>query len=146
MQQKAGATMRGNTSDSGTAGSRPTREAHNRANAIFLKIAGRSRAWSALKHFGRKSGRAYTTPLTAYPLGDGFVMALLYGEADSVDWCRNVMSTGRCILKTAGQEYELERPEILSASQALEAYPPLFRLVYKLQGVSEFLWAHQRLI
>ena len=136
--------MQGNIPESSGSGARPTRQAHKRANTILLKIAGRSRAWSALKHFGRKSGRAYTTPLTAYPLGDGFVIALLYGEADSVDWCRNVMSAGRCILKTAGQEYELERPEILSASQAWEAYPPLFRLVYKLRGISEFLWAHQK--
>jgi hypothetical protein len=136
--------MQGNIPESSGAGARPTRQAHTRANTILLKIAGRSRAWSALTHFGRNSGRAYLTPLTAYPLGDGFVLALLYGEADSVDWCRNVMSAGRCILKTAGQEYELERPEILSASQAWEAYPPLFRLVYKLQGTSEFLWAHQK--
>jgi hypothetical protein len=136
--------MQGNIPESSGAGARPTRQAHKRANTILLKIAGRSRAWSALTHFGRKSGRAYITPLTAYPLGDGFVIALLYGEADSVDWCRNVLSAGRCILKTAGQEYELERPEILSASQAWEAYPPLFRFVYKLQGTSEFLWAHQK--
>jgi len=133
-----------NIPNRGRAGSRPTRKLNERANAIFLKIAGRSRAWSALKHFGRKSGREYTTPLTAYPLGDGFVIAVLYGEAAKVDWVRNVMGTGRCILKTAGQEYELERAEIISASQALPAYPPLFRFVYKLQGTSEFLWAHQK--
>ncbi len=71
-------------------------------------------------------------------------MAVLYGEAAKVDWVRNVMGTGRCTLKTAGQEYELERPEIISASQALDAYPPLFRFVYKSRGISEFLWAHQK--
>lgn len=124
---------------------RDTRQANRRANAIFLKIAGGPfRAYSALKHVGRSSGRAYVTPLSAYPLGDGFVLALLYGEAARVDWCRNVMAAGQCILKTRGQEYVLERPEIIPASQALAAYPLLARLMYRARGIQQFLWVHQK--
>ncbi|GAA4290041.1 hypothetical protein [Mycobacterium paraffinicum] len=33
---------------------------------------------SALRHVGRRSGRTYVTPLSAYPLGDGFVLAAAY--------------------------------------------------------------------
>jgi hypothetical protein len=102
------------------------------------------RAYSALKHTGRSTGREYVTPLSAYPLGDGFVMAVLYGEAMSVDWVRNVMAAGQCVLKTHGEEYVLEKPEILPASQALAAYPPLLRWVYRARGIHEFLWAHRR--
>ncbi len=122
---------------------RGTRPLNERANAIFLKIAGgRFRAYSLLKHFGRKSGREYRTPISAFPLGDGFVLALLYGDAAEVDWCRNVMAAGKCILKTRGQEYQLERPEIIPASQALQAYPPLFRFYYRMSGIRQFLWVH----
>jgi deazaflavin-dependent oxidoreductase (nitroreductase family) len=117
---------------------------NKRSNAIFLKIAGgRLRAYSLLKHVGRSSGKEYSTPLTAYPLGDGFVIALLYGDATTVSWCRNVMAAGKCILKTRGQEYVLGRPEIISASQALPAYPSLFRFVYKSRGIQQFLWVHR---
>ncbi len=137
--------MQRNTQSQGMIGSRPTRQANRRANALFLKIAGgRFRAYSALKHIGRSSGKEYVTPLSAYPLGDGFVMAVLYGEAAKVDWCRNVMAAGQCILKTHGQEYVLEKPEIIPASHALAAYPPLMRLVYRRRGIHEFVWAHRQ--
>lgn len=117
---------------------------NKRSNEIFLKIAGGPlRAYSLLKHIGRSSGKEYETPLTAYPLGDGFVIALLYGDTTKVNWCRNVMAAGKCIIKTRGQEYVLGRPEIISAAQALPAYPPLFRLVYKSRDIQQFLWVHR---
>jgi hypothetical protein len=71
-------------------------------------------------------------------------MAVLYGEAAKVDWCRNVMATGRCVLKTGGQEYVLEKPEIIPASKALAAYPLLMRLVYRSRVIREFVWAHRQ--
>ena len=117
---------------------------NKKSDAIFLKIAGGClRAYSLLKHSGRSSGKEYVTPLTAYPLGDGFVIALLYGDATTVSWCRNVMAAGKCIIKTHGQEHVLGRPEIISAAQALHAYPPLFRLMYKSRGIQQFLWVHR---
>lgn len=117
---------------------------NKRSNAILLKIAGGPlRAFSLLKHVGRRSGKAYATPLSAYPLGDGFVIALLYGDATKVSWCQNVMDAGKCILKTRGQEYVLGRPEIISASQALPAYPPLARWVYQSRDIQQFLWVHR---
>jgi deazaflavin-dependent oxidoreductase (nitroreductase family) len=125
---------------------RSPRSMNRRANAFFLKIAGgHFRAYSLLKHVGRKSGREYRTPITAFPLGDGFVLALLYGDAAEVDWCRNVMAAGTCILKTRRQEYMLEKPEIIPPSKALEAYPPLFRFYYRAAGIRQFLWIHRKL-
>jgi hypothetical protein len=117
---------------------------NKRSNAIFLKMAGgRLRAYSLLKHVGRNSGKEYLTPLTAYPLGDGFVIALLYGDATIVSWCRNVITAGKCIIKTHGQEHTLGKPEIISATQALPAYPLLFRFVYKSRDIQQFLWVHR---
>ena len=116
---------------------------NRRANAFFLRIAGgRLRAYSLLKHIGRRSGREYRTPVTAFPLGDGFVLALLYGRATEVDWYLNVMAASRCVLKTRGEEFVLEKPEIIPASKALSAYPPLFRFYYRTAGIQEFAWIH----
>jgi hypothetical protein len=123
---------------------RDRRGLNRRANAFFLKIAGgRLWAYSLLKHIGRKSGREFRTPISAFPLGDGFVLPLLYGDSAEVDWCLNVMAAGQCVLKTQGQDYLLEKPEIIPASKALEAYPAFFRFYYRTAGIQQFLWAHK---
>jgi hypothetical protein len=114
-----------------------------RANRAILNFAGgRFRAYSMLKHIGRSSGREYRTPVSAFPFEDGFVLALLYGDAAKVDWCRNVMVAGMCTLKTRGQDYLLAKPEIIYASKALDAYPPFFRCYYRTMRIQEFLWLH----
>src|SRR5215472_5346631 len=97
-----------------------------RINTIARKYAG-TRVGSlyfnmaALKHIGRKSGRAYVTPVTPFPFGDGFVITLTYGP--NSDWCRNVMASGQCMLVWKGQEYMLDKPEVLPISEVWGAYP-----------------------
>jgi hypothetical protein len=80
------------------------------------------RAYSIVRHVGLTSGRAYQNPVSAYPLGDGFVIAVLYGAQSQ--WVRNVMVAGRFTLRTKGRDYLLERPEIIPPAQALTALPP----------------------
>ncbi|MGB7165162.1 MAG: hypothetical protein WBD70_18815, partial [Mycobacterium sp.] len=73
-----------------------TRQASKRANHWMRHVAG-TRPGSlyfnlaALHHVGRRSGREYVTPLSAYPLGDGFVLAVAYPH---VDWSENVLAAG----------------------------------------------------
>jgi deazaflavin-dependent oxidoreductase (nitroreductase family) len=77
--------------------------------------------FAVLKHVGRRSGRAYETPLGACSFGDGFILPLAYGT--EVDWCRNVMAAGTCTLRWKGQEYVLERPEIITGPEAMSVWP-----------------------
>jgi deazaflavin-dependent oxidoreductase (nitroreductase family) len=112
-------------------------------DAVVLKIAGgRIHMYSLLKHVGRRSGRAYETPLGAWPRGDGFVFALVYGP--DVDWCRNIMASGKCTLKWEGHEYALEKPEIIPISQAWEAYPLWARIMLVGTGTKQVLWVHRQ--
>jgi len=114
---------------------------HARSNRFFLKIAGRRlRAYSILTHVGRRSGREYRNPVGAYPLGDGFVIAVLYGRQSQ--WVRNVMASDSFTLRTKGRDYQLERPEIIPSSQALAAYPRLWQWTLKRQRIDQFVWAH----
>jgi hypothetical protein len=114
--------------------------------ALIRKIAG-TRFGSlyfnlaVLKHVGRKSGRAYVTFLSAYPLGDGFVLTLAYPHTD---WCSNIMATGKCTLTLKGQEYELERPELIPISEAWAAYPPITKLFALAGGDQQCLWVHKK--
>jgi deazaflavin-dependent oxidoreductase (nitroreductase family) len=97
---------------------------------------------STLKHVGRKSGREYVTHLAAFPLGDGFVLTLAYGP--NVDWCRNIMASGKCTLTFKGREYELERPELIPISEAWAAYPPITKLFALAGGMKQGLWVHMK--
>ncbi len=119
--------------------------AHRRSNRFVLKIAGRQlRAYSIVTHHGRRTGREYRNPVGAYPLGDGFVIAVLYGGRSQ--WVRNVMARGSFTLRTKGRDYQLERPEIIPRSQALAAYPRLWRWTLRRQQIDEFVWAHGELL
>jgi hypothetical protein len=112
-----------------------------RINPMTLKFAGgRVGIWVTLKHVGRCSGREYTTPLLAQRLGDGFLLALFYGA--DVDWCRNVLATGKCTLTWLEQDYPLERPAMLQFSEARKAFPVFTRVLYKAGGINQFLWLH----
>jgi len=114
--------------------------------ALIRKIAG-TRFGSVyfnlavLKHVGRKSGREYVTYLSAYPLGDGFVLTLAYPHTD---WCSNIMACGTCTLTLKGQEYELERPELIPMSEAWAAYPPITKLFALAGGEQQCLWVHKK--
>ena len=45
------------------------------SNRLLMAVSGRRlRAYSVLVHVGRSSGRVYRNPVSAYPLGDGFVV------------------------------------------------------------------------
>lgn len=112
------------------------------ANRLFLAISGRRlRAYSIVKHTGRTTGREYRNPVSAYPLGDGFVVPVLYGTGSQ--WVRNVLATGRFVLRTRGEDIALERPELIPAERALGAYPPVLRWIVRAQRIRQFVWAHR---
>lgn len=94
-----------------------------RYNALILPFAGRQFSpYTLLRHTGRRSGREYQTPLGAYQFGDGFLLGLTYGP--DADWCRNVMASGRATLRWHGQEYAVERPEIIAViTSVLQVFP-----------------------
>jgi len=111
-------------------------------NAVVLPIAGkRLSPYVLLKHTGRRSGRAYMTPLGAFPFGDGFALPLPYGA--DVDWCRNVIASGHAILKRQGREYDLERPELIPMNAALLQAIPLFLRFIAIREWKQCLWLHQ---
>jgi hypothetical protein len=125
-------------------GSRDRMRAFNkrRLNPVTLKIAGKhAEGYAIIKHVGRRSGREYATPVVAKPLGDGFVIPLPYGH--EVDWCRNVMAAGTCTLIWNEQAYVLDKPEIITPSQALCAYMPIQRIVFTAGGIEEHLLLHK---
>jgi hypothetical protein len=123
-----------------------TRQLSKRGNPYLLKVAGTRLGMlyfnlSALDHVGRRSGRPYVTPLSAYPLGDGFVLGVAYPY---VDWCENVLVAGKCTLRWNGKEYALERPEVIPRAEAMKAYPLLVKpFLAGGAGQNKSVWLHR---
>jgi hypothetical protein len=111
-------------------------------NPLTLRMAGnRLRIYAALQHTGRRSGRRYTTPVVAEPLGDGFVIPLPYGN--DVDWYRNVMAAGLCQLTWNGRTYRLDRPELIAPARALSVFPWVQRIIFTGGGIRQYIWLHR---
>src|SRR5262249_56709692 len=113
---------------SGTAGPGPLNRAirrfnRNVYNPLAMKVAGlRHSPYSVVKHIGRKSGRPYETPVIAHAVGDGFIIALPYG--DDVDWCRNILVAGGGTITRRGVRHPGDAPHIPDPSPPA---PPLPR-------------------
>jgi deazaflavin-dependent oxidoreductase (nitroreductase family) len=86
--------------------------------------------WAVICHRGRRSGRAYRTPVLAFKRGDRLAIAILYGEES--DWLRNVLAGGGQVVRT-GRTYDLIAPKVLDVNAA-EGISPLARLVGRFSG------------
>ncbi len=108
-------------------------------NPVVMLIAGRR--WmpvvGILHHRGRRSGRAYATPLGMRPLGDTFVMPRTFGQ--DAAWYRNVLAAGGCVVTYRGTDYTLVEPEIVDYTTAAPAFPRYERLQFRLVGIKEYL-------
>ncbi len=108
-------------------------------NPVVMLIAGRR--WmpvvGILHHRGRRSGRAYATPLGMRPLGDAFVMPRTFGQ--DAAWYRNVLAAGGCVVTYRGADYTLVEPEIIDYTTAAPAFPRYERLQFRLVGINEYL-------
>lgn len=62
--------------------------------------------WAVILHRGRRTGRAYRTPVLAFRSDRTLIVALLYGEQS--DWVRNLRAGGGRVIR-AGRTYELLR-------------------------------------
>jgi deazaflavin-dependent oxidoreductase (nitroreductase family) len=92
--------------------------------------------FALIRHVGRKTGRTYETPVILATVPQGFVAELTYG--DKVDWYRNIVAAGRCVVIYHGKQYRVNRIERCSAEQGRSAYPAPFRQVLGAAARTEF--------
>jgi deazaflavin-dependent oxidoreductase (nitroreductase family) len=110
-------------------------------NRVFLNritglFAARLPGFGILTHVGRKSGRAYRTPVNVFRAPDGFLIALTYGR-DS-EWVKNVQAAGRCQLETRRIVYELSSPSIIH-DPTRQRFPFPVRAILRLIGANDFM-------
>jgi deazaflavin-dependent oxidoreductase (nitroreductase family) len=92
--------------------------------------------FSLIRHVGRTSGRTYETPVILVRVPEGFIAELTYG--DRVDWYRNVVADGRCVVVYQGREYRANGVENCSPDRGRGAFPVPFRQILKATGRHEF--------
>lgn len=88
-------------------------------------------------HTGRRSARAYATPVWGERCGQLFLIQLPYGTG--VDWCRNVLAAGGCVLEHHGVRYDAVAPVIVPAAEAAPHLPPATRRMQRLAGAESYL-------
>src|SRR4051812_31654632 len=80
-------------------------------NPLTMTLAGTRLLplYGVLTHRGRRSGKAFRTPVVVRPTSDGFIVPMPWGEG--TDWYRNVRAAGECVIRWKGRDYPLAQPE-----------------------------------
>jgi deazaflavin-dependent oxidoreductase (nitroreductase family) len=99
-------------------------------NPVQLSYAWLIPPWVVICHRGRRSGRAYRTPVNAYRSGRTLAVVILYGE-DS-DWIKNVLAGGGEVVR-AGRTYELLSPRVVDPASA-NGVSPAARVLGRISG------------
>lgn len=108
-------------------------------NPLILRVAG---GWwfpmfSLLRHRGHRSGRMYSTPVTAMPRGGWFWLGLTFGRGSG--WAKNVLAAGECTIRYRGTDYHLVDPAVLDGAAVRKELPPVMGFAASLVGMSEVL-------
>jgi deazaflavin-dependent oxidoreductase (nitroreductase family) len=90
--------------------------------------------FAIVRHVGRRSGKSYETVIWVWQMREGFVIALTYGP--EVDWYRNMQAAGGTVFWHR-RLYFVDKPELIDAETALQAFPALFRLIFRTFGRQE---------
>lgn len=96
---------------------------------------------TVVRHVGRRSGRAYETPVVAVEYDDSFLIALPYGER--TDWLKNVLAQGSATLVTHGHTYQVDRPEVIPMTEASAHFRPREQRMQRRFGVAQALRVHR---
>lgn len=85
-------------------------------NPIQRMWAGWAPTFGILEHVGRKSGKAYRTPLTVFSTDTGVAILLSYGP--DRDWLKNITAAGSAEIRRHGKTIRLVDPRVVSKAEA----------------------------
>ncbi|MEX0667815.1 MAG: nitroreductase family deazaflavin-dependent oxidoreductase [Acidimicrobiia bacterium] len=109
-------------------------------NPLGRMVAGWAPGFAIIRHRGRKSGKAHSTPVNIFKVDDGFVIALTYGS--NVDWLKNVLAAGGCTIRYRNKKIELTAPVSVSTAEGMVLMPAPARAILRAIRVTEFVKLH----
>jgi deazaflavin-dependent oxidoreductase (nitroreductase family) len=109
-------------------------------NRLVSRIAGRRHVplYILLRHQGRRSGRAYATPVVGMRVPGGFAIPMAFGEG--ADWYRNIVAAGGATIRQHGAEHQLGAPEAIDPDAPASPFPAWQRPVFRALGIRRFLF------
>jgi deazaflavin-dependent oxidoreductase (nitroreductase family) len=106
-------------------------------NRIQLRWAHMLPGYAILEHTGRRSGRAFRTPLNVFRVPGGFVVPIAYGTQS--DWLRNVLAAGGGQFVHRRVRYLLTDPQVLADGAGRDLLPAPVRLFSRLAHIDHVL-------
>ena len=109
-------------------------------NRVVTRIAGKRYVplYILLRHRGRRSGRAYATPVVGLHVPGGFAIPMAFGEG--ADWYRNIVAAGGATIRQHGTEHQLTDPAAIDPDSATSPFPGWQRPVFRALGIRRFLF------
>ncbi len=105
-------------------------------NRLVEPLARRFNNFAVVHHAGRRSGTAYTTPVSYFAADDSnAIVALTYGP--SADWIRNVVA-GSASLEISGKLLPISQVEVVGREEAWQYLPRTVRIVLRMLRVHHF--------
>src|SRR5438874_9010327 len=100
-------------------------------NRLVTRIAGKGHVplYVLLRHRGRRSGRAYATPVVGMRVPGGYAIPMAFGEG--ADWYRNIVAAGGATLRKDGTEHQLRDPAAIDPDSATSPFPEWQRPVFR---------------
>jgi deazaflavin-dependent oxidoreductase (nitroreductase family) len=105
-------------------------------NPIGRRLAGRVPGSGIVVHRGRRSGRAYRTPVAVFSRPGGYAIALTYGPG--AEWVQNVLAAGGAVLERGDRRARLTNPRVV-VDPGRRFVPPWVRGFLRLLGADAFL-------
>jgi deazaflavin-dependent oxidoreductase (nitroreductase family) len=93
--------------------------------------------WGILRHTGRTSRKAYSTPVVVFSTADGFIVPLPFGDA--TQWAKNLFAAGGGSIRHAGREYRVVEPQIVDREAVADQFPRLIRIITRQIGLRQFV-------
>lgn len=110
-------------------------------NPVWVRFfAGRSASSALLHHVGRRSGKAYKTPLTAHKSEDTIIVPLPYGT--ETDWLRNLRAAGQGVVELEGRTFTVDEPEVVPIDEVMPLLPSLLERIVHMHDTEQALRLH----
>jgi deazaflavin-dependent oxidoreductase (nitroreductase family) len=106
-------------------------------NPLARLVAGWAPGFAIIRHRGRKTNEAYSTPVNIFKVDKGFVIALTYGS--NVDWLKNILAAGGCTIRYRNREIDLVEPVSITTAEGMALMPAPVRAILRAIEVTEFV-------
>jgi deazaflavin-dependent oxidoreductase (nitroreductase family) len=93
--------------------------------------------WAVIRHVGRVSGAAYSTPVEAHRIPGGLAFLVIYGPR--TDWLLNVLAAGGATVRLDGREVAVTRPRVVALSEVMHLMPAGTKPPPRFLGVTQCL-------